>query len=139
MQTDTKDATARLPLVGEAARPTERRVLAAGQDPAPAADSRDSVSNSVRAPIIALHGVGDFAPGDVIGEIARDPAFSRCDDFRRETVFASNYRFSLLVEGRPATVGAIRPGCSKSIGLRCGVPCPTWPGCCATSWRCCSR
>ena len=101
MQTDAKDATARLPLVGEAARPTERRVLAAGQDKAPAADSRNAVSDSVRAPIVALHGVGDFAPGDVIGEIARDPAFSRCDDFRRETVFASNYSFSLLVEGRP--------------------------------------
>ena len=100
MQTDPNDATARLPLVGEVARPPERRVLAGGQHTAPAPLPATAPHDEIRAPIIALHGVGDFAPGDVIGEIARDPAFSRCDDFRRETVFSSNYRFSLLVEGR---------------------------------------
>ena len=97
MQTQATDGTARLPLVGEVARPTERRVLAAGQDKAPDTEAQHGAC----APIIAIHGVGDFAPGDVIGEIARDPAFSRCDDFRRETVFARNYRFSLLLDGHP--------------------------------------
>lgn len=87
---------AHLPLVGEVARPAEREVLAAGAEPA----SRPT-SDLTQAPIIALHGVGDFSPGDVIEEIARDPSFSRSDDFRRETVFARNYRYTALMEGRP--------------------------------------
>jgi hypothetical protein len=87
---------AHLPLVGEVARPAEREVLAAGAEPA----SRQA-ADLTQAPIIALHGVGDFSPGDVIEEIARDPSFSRSDDFRRETVFARNYRYTALMEGRP--------------------------------------
>jgi hypothetical protein len=87
---------AHLPLVGEVARPAERQVLASRSEPvSPRADDLR------QAPIIALHGVGDFSPGDVIEEIARDPSFSRSDDFRRETVFARNYRYTALMEGRP--------------------------------------
>ena len=51
--------------VGEAARPAERDVLAHGQasaPPAPAVATGPGV-----APIIVVHGVGEFAPGDVIG------------------------------------------------------------------------
>ena len=48
------------------------------------------------APIIAVHGVGQFAYGDVIGEIARQAVFSRTGDFHRETVFAREYRFTAL-------------------------------------------
>jgi len=96
MQTQNKTDGAHLPLVGEVARPSQREVISTGDHatagmPAP----------GKRAPIIALHGVGDFSPGDVIEEIARDPSFSRSDDFRRETVFARNYRYTVLMEGRP--------------------------------------
>ena len=87
---------AHLPLVGEVARPAEREVLAAGDNPAVR-----QATDLQQAPIIALHGVGNFSPGDVIEEIARDPSFSRSDDFRRETVFARNYRYTALMEGRP--------------------------------------
>jgi hypothetical protein len=87
----------RLPLVGEVARPAARDVLAAGQVAAPPAPPEQAGV----APIIALHGVGEFAPGDVIGEIARQTQFSRSDNFRSETVFSRQYRFSLLMEGRP--------------------------------------
>lgn len=93
------DATsARLPLVGEAARPPEREVLAPGQ--ATTADTRQNPPTP--APIIALHGVGEFAYGDVIGEIARHPVFSRSGNFRRETVFAREYRFTALLEAGAA-------------------------------------
>ena len=85
-----------LPLVGEVARPAERGVLAAGE-PKPASRPAADVQ---QAPIIALHGVGDFSPGDVIEEIARDPSFSRSDNFLRETVFARNYRYTVLMEDR---------------------------------------
>ena len=88
----------RLPIVGEAARPAERDVLAHGQASAPPAPAV-AVGPGV-APIIAVHGVGEFAPGDVIGEIAQHPQFSRVDVFRRETVFARQYRYSLLMEGQ---------------------------------------
>ena len=91
MSTDPNPA--RLPLVGEAARPTERDVLAAGQPAAP-----ESAMLGAPAPIIALHGVGEFAFGDVIGEIARQPVFSRASNFRRETVFAGEYRFTALTQ-----------------------------------------
>ena len=90
----------RLPLVGEAARPAERDVLAAGQANVSPAESALPASAEV-APIVALHGVGEFAHGDVIGEIARQAQFSRSDHFRSETVFARQYRYSLLMEGRP--------------------------------------
>ena len=53
------------------------------------------------APIIALHGVGQPAPGDVIGEIAQQPQFSRVDDFREHTLFVRQYRYPMLVEGSP--------------------------------------
>jgi hypothetical protein len=87
---------ARLPLVGEAARPPKREVLAAGQPGA--VDGRAAAP----APIIALHGVGEFAQGDVIGEIARHPVFSRSGNFRRETVFAREYRFTALLDAGTA-------------------------------------
>jgi hypothetical protein len=87
---------AHLPLVGEVARPAEREVLAAHSAPV-----SPQAADLLQAPIIALHGVGDFSPGDVIEEIARDPSFSRSDDFRRETVFARNYRYTVLLEGLP--------------------------------------
>jgi hypothetical protein len=96
MKTQNKPDGSHLPLVGEVARPAQREVLSAGDHAQAAAPSQGR-----RAPIIALHGVGDFAPGDVIEEIARDPSFSRSDDFRRETVFARNYRYTVLMEGRP--------------------------------------
>ena len=82
---------ARLPLVGEAARPPQREVLAAGQ-----ASANAPPAPHTAAPIIALHGVGEFAHGDVIGEIARHPVFSRTGNFHRETVFAREYRFTAL-------------------------------------------
>ena len=95
MSADTTPA--RLPLVGEAARPPEREVLASGQS---AADAPDTPRPA--APIIALHGVGEFAYGDVIGEIARHPVFSRTGIFRRETVFAGEFRFTALMDARGA-------------------------------------
>lgn len=91
MNADTTPA--RLPLVGEAARPPQREVLAAGQT---TADGRQEARDA--APIIVLHGVGEFAHGDVIGEIARHPVYSRSGNFRRETVFAREYRFTALLE-----------------------------------------
>ena len=91
--------TSRLPLVGEAARPAARDVLAAGQTNVAAAPA--IADGPGVAPIIALHGVGEFAAGDVIGQIAQQPQFSRVDSFRRETVFAREYRYSLLLEGSP--------------------------------------
>ncbi|KNZ33141.1 MAG: hypothetical protein AD742_07765 [Methylibium sp. NZG] len=96
MNADT--APKRQPLVGEAARPPQRDVLAAGQS----VDAAERPGAPVAAPIIALHGVGEFAHGDVIGEIARHPVFSRGGSFRRETVFASDHRFTALVEARAA-------------------------------------
>ena len=95
MNADTTPA--RLPLVGEAARPPQRGVLAAGQT---TADGRQEAPETApeAAPIIALHGVGEFAHGDVIGEIARHPVYSRSGNFRRETVFAREYRFTALME-----------------------------------------
>ena len=83
----------RLPWVGEAARPAERQVLAAGQ-PAP---SDSPTSQGHPAPIIALHGVGQCDPGDVIGQIAKHPVFSRAGAFRRDTVFAREYRYTALL------------------------------------------
>ena len=73
-------------------------------DPAPAclpgvgaAGPNPHAPNEHRAaPIIAVHGVGQFAYGDVIGEIARQAVFSRTGDFHRETVFAREYRFTAL-------------------------------------------
>lgn len=90
-------APARLPLVGEAARPSDREVLASGQ---PAAGA--TANPHLAAPIVAIHGVGEFAYGDVIGEIARQPVFSRTDNFRRETVFSGAFRFTALMEARGA-------------------------------------
>ncbi len=102
MQIQKHLGAAHLPLVGELARPAERGVLASGEKTAPTQPLPLPLPQPVtRAPIIALHGVGDFSPGDVIEEIARDPSFSRCDDFRRETVFARNYRYTVLMDGRP--------------------------------------
>ena len=105
----------RQPLAGEAPRPREREVLAAGQPslvgheaadaqhlPAGHAHAPAPATATAPAPIIALHGVGEFAHGDVIGEIARHPVFSRSGSFRRETVFASDHRFTALVEARAA-------------------------------------
>jgi hypothetical protein len=94
---DPHATPARQPLVGEAARPPQREVLAPGQPDA--VDSRSGAEAA--APIIALHGVGEFAYGDVIGEIARQPVFSRSGSFRRETVFASEYRFTALLQAGP--------------------------------------
>lgn len=85
-------APARLPLVGEATRPPERPSVASRTPPP------DAALPGRAAPIIALHGVGDFEPGDVIGEMARHSAFSRHDTFSRETLFARNYRYSVLLE-----------------------------------------
>ncbi|MDE2049098.1 MAG: hypothetical protein KGJ44_11855, partial [Betaproteobacteria bacterium] len=48
------------------------------------------------APVIAVHGVGNFAMGDVVAEIASSPVFSDTRDFRRQTLFASTYRYTLL-------------------------------------------
>jgi hypothetical protein len=93
---ESTPTTTRLPLLGEAARPAERGVLAAGQAPDAAAAAPKPVEV---APIVVLHGVGEFAPGDVIGVIAQQPQFSRVENFRRESVFARQYRYSLLMEG----------------------------------------
>ncbi len=84
---------ARSPLLGESARPPQREVLAPDQPGAAAPQGPQPA-----APIIALHGVGEFAYGDVIGEIARNPVFARSSNFRRETVFAGEYRFTALLE-----------------------------------------
>jgi hypothetical protein len=98
-------APARLPLVGEAARPAQREVLSTGQA-AEAAPAGASVAASVEAsqeaaaPIIAVHGVGGFGYGDVVGQIARQPVFARDANFRRETVFASEYRYTALLQAR---------------------------------------
>ena len=108
MQIQKNKDGAHLPLIGEVARPSERAVLSArtatanatAEAPVPSTDRSSADRPRARAPIIAIHGVGDFLPGDVIEEIARDPSFSRCDDYRRETVFARNYRYTVLMDGR---------------------------------------
>jgi hypothetical protein len=92
--------------VSEAARPAARRVVSPADAPPPAA--RIDVDEPV-APVVVIHGVGDFAPGDVIGQVARQPAFSRHDAFRRETLFASNYRYSVLRDRGEGTSAAASP------------------------------
>ncbi len=64
----------------------------AGATPAPA----------VHAPIIAIHGVGNFEHGDVIAQIASSKVYSAEEDFRRQTIYADNYRFTLLEDDKPA-------------------------------------
>ena len=91
----TPPRAARLPLVGEAARPAQREVLSAAPRPPPA---ENDASQPAPAPIIAIHGVGEFGHGDVIGQIARQSVFSRTGHFRRETVFARDYRFTALAD-----------------------------------------
>jgi hypothetical protein len=93
--TATPTVVSRLPLVGEAVRPADRGVLAAGQSHEPQA-----APAVAPAPIVVVHGVGDFRPGDLIEEIARQPVFSRRDDFTRETVFARDQRYTLLRDAR---------------------------------------
>lgn len=87
------DRAHRLPLVGEATHASEGRVTAPG-----ALD--ETAPPPQRAPIVVLHGVGDFAAGDVIGSMASQLAFSRHEDFRRDTVFAQAWRYTLLRAGR---------------------------------------
>jgi hypothetical protein len=51
---------------------------------------------SAPAPVIAVHGVGNFEYGDVVSKIAGTPQFSKHNDFRRQTLFLGNARFTLL-------------------------------------------
>jgi hypothetical protein len=95
--TASESVVPRLPLVGEAVRPADRGVLAAGQ---PSDNRGDVVPAPLPAPIVVVHGVGDFQPGDLIEEIARQPVFSRRNDFTRETVFARDQRYTLLRDAR---------------------------------------
>jgi hypothetical protein len=95
---DAASNPSRVPLVGEAARTATREAVATGQATADAARS----SEHPPAPIVALHGVGDFDHGDVIGQIASQPVFSRAGDFRRDTVFAGSYRFTALLAAQRA-------------------------------------
>jgi hypothetical protein len=88
--------TARLPLVGEATRPAARKVLAAGRPSTPDM----AYGAAPGAPIVALHGVGQFEHGDVVGEIARQPVFARGGDFRRDTVLSRDHRYTLLMDGQ---------------------------------------
>jgi hypothetical protein len=92
----TPSSVPRLPLVGEAVRPSNRSVLAAGQHPLTEALAEPQSP----APIVVVHGVGDFPAGDLIEEIARQSVFSRRDDFSRETVFARDHRYTLLRDAR---------------------------------------
>lgn len=71
--------------------------------PAPAgAPPGDAAAHEQRAvarsPIIAVHGVGDFNHGDLIGQIASEQVISRGQDYRRQTVFSGRHRFTLLEE-----------------------------------------
>jgi hypothetical protein len=58
------------------------------------------------APVVVLHGVGDFEPGDVIDQIAKSPVFSRGDDFVRETAYVREHRYTLLRGTRLDAAGA---------------------------------
>ena len=48
------------------------------------------------APVAAVHGVGDFDAGDVIAEIAAAPAFSRRDEYTRETALLRARRYTVF-------------------------------------------
>jgi len=88
-------ATSRLPWLGEASRAPGREALA---------DARSSVqpteAHPPAAPILAVHGVGEFGFGDVIGEIARQPSYARSGEFRRDTIFSGEYRYTALLNAR---------------------------------------
>ncbi len=87
------DRAHRLPLVGEATHASEGRITAPGA-------LYETAAPRQRAPIVVLHGVGDFSPGDVIGSVAGQSAFSRREDLQRDTVFAQSWRYTLLRAGR---------------------------------------
>jgi hypothetical protein len=86
------EATIRLPFVGEATGLT-RSAVSEGQP-----EGEEPERRPPPAPILAVHGVGDFANGDVIGEIAGRPSFARRDDYHRLTVIARGHRYTLLMD-----------------------------------------
>lgn len=51
-------------------------------------------------PVIAIHGVGDFEHGDVVSQIAGSEVFSQDNDFRRQTLFMGNARYTLLEDDK---------------------------------------
>jgi hypothetical protein len=84
-----------------------------GEPPIPAAPAAASgVSlwpGLEHAPVIAIHGVGNFEYGDVIAQIASSRVFSEGDDFRRQTLYADNYRYTLLEDDKPSANGRPDP------------------------------
>jgi hypothetical protein len=84
----------RLPLLGESTVPR----ASAGPDPRGAAAPLPP--DAPVAPVIVVHGVGSFAPGDVIGQIARMPAFTRGDGYVREIAYVREHSFTLLRRSR---------------------------------------
>lgn len=87
------DATSavRLPIVGEAARPAGRGMVAAGQ-----AEPVAAVVAEAPAALVVVHGVGECAPGDVVGEIAAVGPFARGGALARDTLYARATRYTLL-------------------------------------------
>jgi hypothetical protein len=92
----------RLPLVREAGRPADRPVVAAGQPEGAGAPAGAEPAGTV----VALHGVGEFAHGDVIAQIAAPRSFAHGQGLRRETLFARGWRFTVLAE--PGAAGRAR-------------------------------
>ena len=91
-----RDATVRLPIVGEATGLTRSEPVSGGQG-----DRDEPARPGGRpppAPILAVHGVGDFGHGDVISEMAERPSFARRDDYHRLTVMARGHRYTLLMD-----------------------------------------
>jgi hypothetical protein len=84
----------RLPLLGESTVPRASAEAGPGQALAP------QPPDAPVAPVVVIHGVGSFAPGDVIGEIARMPAFTRGDGYVRETAYVREHSFTLLRRSR---------------------------------------
>lgn len=61
------------------------------------------------APIILIHGVGNFEHGDVVAKIASNKVYNTHGDFRRQTIYADNYLFTLLEDDKPTVDGRTSP------------------------------
>ena len=62
--------------------------------------SETSPAAAPPAPIVVMHGVGRFEPGELVAEMAEHPVFARVVDLKRETVFARSYAYTQLMQRR---------------------------------------
>lgn len=102
--------------LGKAGAPLVEQAASAETEPAPSKAAEPASSNAqssqtpaAPSPVIAIHGVGNFNFGDVIAQIASSRTYSKDQDYRRQTIYANNYRFTLLEDDKAAVNGRSTP------------------------------